>query len=170
MAEVLARYRPLEYIRPPATLDGGDVLRVGKTVFVGVSSRTTEAGVEQLRVHLQPFGYDVRAVMVSGCLHLKTAAAEVADDTVLINPAWVGAEVFAGLDVIDGDPREIATTSTMRVGDAVLMTSGAPRTREALEELGCRVREIDYSELAKAEAGLTCCSVILDTGTMASSG
>lgn len=162
MAEAMARYRPLAHIQFPATLDGGDLLRLGERLYVGQSSRTSPAGLEQLKNLVEPYGYEVVGVPVKGCLHLKTAVAEIADNTVLINPEWVDAEVFEGLQVIEGDPDEIAVTSTLRVGDTVLITADSPRTREKLEGIGCKIREIDYSELAKAEAGLTCCSVIFE--------
>lgn len=167
VARALARYRSLSFIRAPATLDGGDVLRVGRTLYVGVSGRTNRAGIEQLRAHVEPYGHDTIPVELRGCLHLKTAVAEVGEGTVLINPDWVDAGAFGGLRVIEIEPGEVAATSLLRIGDDVLMTTGSPRTRELLEGIGCRVREIDYTELAKAESGLTCCSVIFESGNPA---
>src|SRR5689334_4280284 len=73
VAEALARYRRVVHIEAPATIDGGDVLVIGRRVFVGTSSRTNDAAVSQLRIHLQPCGYSVCAVQVQGCLHLKSA-------------------------------------------------------------------------------------------------
>ena len=95
-------YRPLRHMREPATLDGGDVLRVGQTIFVGLSPRTNQAGVAQLAAELEPFGYTVRAVPVRGALHFKTACSYVGDNTLLVNRAWIDA---ASLDWIQIDRR-----------------------------------------------------------------
>lgn len=161
MATALAPYRTLEHLRAPATLDGGDVLCMGATLYVGLTARTNEAGVEQLRAAVAPHGYRVCPVEVEGCLHLKSAVAAIADETVLLNPRWVDESVLEGLRVIEIHPEEPAAISVLRVGDSLLMVTGCPRTRATLEGAGCIVREIDFSELAKAEAGLTCCSILL---------
>ena len=99
MAEVLGRYRPLASITAPGTLDGGDVLRVGRTLYVGQSGRTNDEGIEQLRRHVMPHGYEVRAVRPTGCLHLKTAVTALSDTAVLLNPAWISPAAFEGLDL-----------------------------------------------------------------------
>ncbi|MGA8258577.1 MAG: arginine deiminase family protein [Arenicellales bacterium] len=161
VAGVLGRYRILRNIVEPATLDGGDVLRLGRTLHVGLSSRTNRDGVEQLGSIVAPFGYEVRAVPIRGCLHLKTAASWLGDDQVVLNPEWVDEEAFAGLAVIRVDPREPYAANVLRVGGTVLCASAHIRTRERLERRHT-VRSVDIRELAKAEAGVTCCSLVLD--------
>ena len=105
VAAVLSEYRPLQAIAAPGTLDGGDVLRLGRTLYVGLSTRTNEDGARQLAGHVAPFGYAVECVQTAGCLHLKSAATAVDSDRVLCNPAWIDTRVFRHVDVIPVDPR-----------------------------------------------------------------
>jgi dimethylargininase len=160
VAAALAPYRPVATIDAPGTMDGGDVLQLGRTVFVGRSDRTNEAGIAQLARHLGAFGYDVRSVQTHGCLHLKSAITEVADGMLLANPAWIAPGVFPG-QVIPVDPAEPYAANALRVGGMVIYAAAWSRTRCRLERCGVRVLPVDVSELAKAEAGVTCCSLIL---------
>lgn len=160
VAAALAPYRPVATIDAPGTLDGGDVLQLGRTVFVGRSDRTNEAGIAQLARHLGAFGYDVRSVETHGCLHLKSAITEVADGMLLANPAWIAPGVFPG-QVIPVDPAEPYAANALRVEGMVIYAAAWSRTRRRLERCGVRVLPVDVSELAKAEAGVTCCSLIL---------
>jgi dimethylargininase len=160
MAAVLSRYRVLRTIDAPGTLDGGDVLQLGRRVFVGLSRRSNAQGVEQLAAALGPFGYTVRGLPVTGALHLKTAATRVAPDVVLLNPRWVDAGAFTGMRLVEVDPEEPWAGNALEVNGTVLFPAAFPRTRERLEALGLTVRTLDASELAKAEGGLTCGSVI----------
>jgi dimethylargininase len=160
VAAALAPYRAVAAIEPPGTLDGGDVLRLNRTVYVGRSARTNEAGIAQLARHLNAFGYEVRPVETRGCLHLKSAATEVAEGLLLVNPAWIEPEAFSASEVVRVDPAEPYAANALRLGDAVIHAAAWVRTRERLEKRGIRVLPVDASELAKAEAGVTCCSVI----------
>ena len=169
-AGLLARYRRLAYIEPPGTLDGGDVLTVGRTLFVGLSARSNHAGIEQLRAHVQPHGYSVRPVEMRGCLHLKTAAthvgqlkaaaAEVAPGFLLINPEWVDKSAFPGMEFIEVDPAEPFAANAVLVNGALVYPAAFPRTRARLEQHGIKVQEVDMSETEKAEGGVTCCSIV----------
>jgi dimethylargininase len=169
-AATLARHRKLAYIEAPGTLDGGDVLTVGRIVYVGLSARSNHAGIEQLRVHLGPYGYRVVAVPLKGCLHLKTAATqvgqlksaatEVAPGLLLINPEWVDKSAFQGMDFIEVDPAEPFAANAVLVGGAVVYPASYPRTRARLQQHGLDVRVVDMSETEKAEGGVTCCSLI----------
>jgi dimethylargininase len=161
VAAALREYRELVFLEPPATLDGGDVLRVGRTIFVGQSSRTNAEGLSQLSETITPFGYSVRAATPRGCLHLKSAVTAFGDNAVLLNPEWVDATLFDGLTVIAVDPSEPFGANVLRLGDVVLCASAFPRTAQRLRDAGANVRMVDVSELAKAEGALTCCSVIV---------
>jgi dimethylargininase len=161
VAEALAAFRPLKFIEAPGTLDGGDVLRIGRTVLVGHSARTNSAGFQQMRALLTPLGYDVRQIVVTGCLHLQTAITEVAEGVVLVNPAWMDVSQLDGVEVIAVDPAEPFGANALRIGDAVIYPEAFPRTRARLEARGIRVVTVDVSELAKAEAGVTCCTLIV---------
>jgi dimethylargininase len=163
LAEALRPYRRLAGIEPPGTLDGGDVLRVGKTLYVGQSRRTGARAIEQLREIVSPHGYSVLPVVVDGCLHLKSAVTQVADDFLLLNALWVDPDTFPGMRRVEVDPAEPFGANALRVENAVVHAAAFPRTRRRLEACGIRVIALDASELAKAEGGLTCCSVIFET-------
>ena len=160
IAKALAPYRKLFYIQAPGTLDGGDVLTVRKDIYVGQSSRSNQAAIEQMGAFLASFGYTVKGVKVSGCLHLKSAVTQVAADTLLVNPAWVGKENFPGMKFIDVEPSEAYAANAVLVGKTVLYPSSYPKTRLRLEEAGIRLVIVEASELAKAEGAVTCCSLI----------
>lgn len=162
VAPVLARFRPLAAIEAPGTLDGGDVLRVDRHVFVGQSARSNEDGIAQLRALLQPHGYTVQGVATRDCLHLKSAVTVVAEGTLLVQPAWVDPAVFADWRVITVDAGEEHAANALRIGDAVVYPGCFPRTRATLEAAGIRVLAVDVSELQKAEGAVTCCSIVFD--------
>jgi len=156
----LASYRPLEAIREPGTLDGGDVLVVGKKVYVGASGRSNQAAIGQLREILEPRGYAVIGVEIAGCLHLKTAVTQVAADKLLLNPQMVDPGRFAGSKCIEVSQHEPMAANALLIGDRVIYPHAFPRTRERLLAEGITVVGVDADELAKAEGGVTCCSLI----------
>lgn len=157
----LANLRPLVRIVAPATLDGGDVLTVGRNVYAGRTERTNDEGIAQLRAALAPFGYAVRGVDVTGCLHLKTAITAVDDATVLLNPAFVSPALFARYRVVEVDPSEPMAANVLRIGEQLVHGASYPRTRTRLEHLGYTLHAVDASELAKAEGAVTCCSLVV---------
>jgi dimethylargininase len=158
--QALAKHRPIRCLEPPGTLDGGDVLRVGRTVFVGCSTRTNAPATEQLRSIVEPLGYEVHLVHVRGCLHLKSAVTAVADEVLLINREWIRESDLAGFELVEAHPAEPFGANALRMTDRVIFADAFPRTRERLERRGIRVDTVDVSELAKAEGGVTCCSII----------
>jgi len=129
-------------------------------VYVGLSGRTNAEGARQLAELLAPHGYQVTGLEVRGCLHLKSAVTAVGDDAVLLNPACVDAGPFGGFWRIEVHPREPFAANALCVDETVLCPAAAPRTKERLATLGFPVESVDVSELAKAEAGVTCCSLI----------
>jgi dimethylargininase len=154
---------PMKEIAEPGTLDGGDVLRVGREVFIGLSTRTNATGLNQIRRFLRPLGYKVRTVPVEGCLHLKSAVTAVSHDTLVINPAWVPAETFADYQTIEVDADEPDGANALLVGDSLVYPAAFPKTRARLEQNGLRVRVVDVDELTKAEGGVTCCALVFET-------
>lgn len=160
IAQTLALYRTLHPIQKPGTLDGGDVLRLGRELFVGLSGRSNSEAIEQLRRVLHPWGYTVRGVPVNGCLHLKSAVTQVAADALLLNPDWVEQEHFAGWQIITVDPNEPGAANALLIGETVVYPASYPATRQRLAEHGIEVRRVDVSELIKAEGAVTCCSLI----------
>lgn len=165
MADALAPFRRTRRIEGPGTLDGGDVLRLGRTLYVGCTTRTTDAGIHALRDLVSPFGYEVRAVEVAGALHLKTAVTQVSPDWILVNPDWVDTSRFEGYDALTVDPSEPFAANAVLVNATVIHSLAFPRTQATLRAHGLRVVGVDASELAKAEGGVTCCSLLFDVIT-----
>jgi dimethylargininase len=162
VAEALAPFRSLVRIEAPATIDGGDVLRVGRRIFVGRTPRTNAEGVQQFAAALEPHGYAVAPVAVRGCLHLKSACTRVADDLVIGHRAWVDPDALAGVTWMDVDAREPWAANQLLAAGTVVSPAGGPRTIERLRHRGLDVRAVDVTEIAKAEGGVTCCSLIFD--------
>ncbi|MEO8997587.1 MAG: arginine deiminase family protein [Rhodanobacter sp.] len=160
VAEVLRRYRPVLAIEAPGTLDGGDVLRIGRMLYVGESARSNSAGIAQLRELLAGDGYTVQGVPTRGCLHLKSAVTQLDEHTVLLQPEWVDRDRFTDFRVIEVDPAEPHAANVLRIGDALVMPASFPRTRQRLLDAGFQVTAVDVSELQKAEGAVTCCSLV----------
>jgi dimethylargininase len=163
IARALAPYRTLFYVQAPGSIDGGDVLTVGKAIYVGLSTRSNRSAIEQMHAFLAPYGYTVTGVQVDGCLHLKSAVTQVSADTLLLNPAWVDVENFPGMKFIEVDPSEPYAANALRIGEAVMYQPAYPKTLRRLEQAGVWAVLVDESELGKAEGALTCCSLIFNS-------
>jgi dimethylargininase len=163
LAQELLKYRKLEYVQLPGTLEGGDVLRIGRKLFVGLSKRSNAEGIRQLEEIVKPHGYEVISVPVTGCLHLKSAVTCIADNTLLANRAWFDSAPFAGFDWIDVDPAEPHAANALALGGTIIFPASFPRTRGRIGSLDYRVTLLDISELQKAEAGLTCSSLLFES-------
>ena len=162
IARAVGRYRPVQHLTAPATLDGGDVVRIGRTLYVGLSSRTNEAGIDQLGALVSPLGYTVLAVEVVGALHLKTACTYAGRGILLANPEWAATNIFREVEVLPVDPGEPWGACVLAIGDTLVMPAAFPRTRARLEARGFTVVPVDVSELQKAEGGPTCLSIVFD--------
>jgi dimethylargininase len=160
VADALGCYRPLKFLEEPATLDGGDVLRIDRTIFIGLSRRTNWEAIEQFRQLVDNYDYRVQPVKVRGCLHLKSACSYIGNNTILLHRPWIEPERLRGFDLLELAPDEPAAANALLFNDVVIMPASFPKTRSMLEDRGFRVRTVDISELQKAEAGLTCCSLI----------
>jgi dimethylargininase len=161
VAGVLGTFRRLVRVEPPATLDGGDVLVVGRTIYVGQSSRSNKVSVHRVRDLVGPLGYAVHAVEVKGALHLKSAVTAIGPGRLLLNPQWVNREDFRDHEVCLIDPAEPGAANAVLVNDRIIYPTHYPRTAARLESEGLQVIAVEVSELAKAEGGVTCCSLIL---------
>lgn len=145
------------------TLEGGDIMRIGRLLYVGLSSRTNATGAEALRAIAGPLGYEVVTVEPSQCLHLKTAVTFVGKEMggiprILVNPDWIDPGLFVNVEPIVTD--EPFAANCVRAGDRLILPAGNPRTAAELRRLGYDLVEIDVSELQKAEAGVTCMSLL----------
>jgi dimethylargininase len=165
IAAALRPHRRLAFIDAPGTLDGGDVLVTPGKVFVGISGRTNAEGVRQLAAFVAPHGFATVAVPVTGCLHLKSAVTAVflprGRALLLINPEWIDRSYFDGFELIEIDPSEPAAANVLSIGESVICAEDHPKTRARLDARGLVTRSVPAGELAKAEGGVTCCSIIL---------
>jgi dimethylargininase len=146
-------------------LDGGDVLRIGRTLYVGLSTRTDSAGLSALAALERPLGFQVVEAKLRDCLHLKTGATFAGADAngtpvLLFRERSVDPEQFAGVEPMAVASGEAAAANCVRAGDRLILPAGNPHTAARLRERGFHVVEVDVSELQKAEAGVTCMSLI----------
>jgi len=148
---------PVERILQPGTLDGGDVLKVGTTVYVGLGGRTNGEGIRQLRAIAKPLGFTVVAVPVTKALHLKTAVTALPDGTVIgYLPLVDNTSIF---DRFLPVPEAEGTAVVILEDDTLLMSAAAPKSAELFRGLGYRVITVDISEFEKLEGCVTCLSV-----------
>lgn len=158
----LARYRELQRIPPPGTIEGGDVLQLGRTLLVGRSPRTNDEGIRAFDGIVRRFDYRVIRVPVRGCLHLKTACTALDDETLLLSSRWLQPKALAGYRVVEVDEDEPWAANVARVGGRLCLSAAHPRTARKIEAMGFQVTTVDLSEFAKAEAGPTCLSILLN--------
>jgi dimethylargininase len=159
IAPVLAQYRKTEKIRPPGTVDGGDILQVGKHFFIGVSERTNHEGAGQLSHILKRYGYTCTIVAVGEGLHFKSSVNYVGQNTLLVTEDFSENAQFEGYDTIVVDSIESYAANTLFINDHLLVPRGYPDTRKKLEMLDLKIIELDTSEVRKMDGGLTCMSL-----------
>src|SRR5713226_4346009 len=169
LAKALSSFRKLEVVSLPGTLEGGDVLRIGRKLFVGLTKRSNAEGIRQLAAILAPYPYKVIVVPATGCLHLKSAVTCLGRNTLLANRAWFDTAPFAEYGCIDVDPAEPHAANALALGGTIIFPASFPRTRARIEAHGFRVIPLDISELQKAESGLTCSSLLFETPISAGS-
>lgn len=162
IADVLQKYRKLIRIGFPAMLDGGDVLVVGKKIYVGLSGRSNRQAIDQMQALLKDLGYEVIGVEVTACLHLKSAVTVVSPETLLINPKWVDKRSFRRINFIETDESEPSAANGLLIGETVIYPTAFPLTARRLEKNGLDLIPVAADELAKAEGAVTCCSLILN--------
>jgi len=150
VAVVLKRHRSLAYIEEPGTVDGGDILTIGRQLFVGLSSRTNEAGCDQLSRAVKFHGYRVVPVRVDGCLHLKTALSALDEETLLINPNWIDAKKLRGFQRVQVAEAEPFAANCLALNGVVYLSARCDRTRELLEQRGFVTRILKTTEFEKA--------------------
>ncbi len=160
LAPILAEYREVLRMHEPATIDGGDLLVHGKTVLLGMSQRSNEAGAVQLRAMIETFGYQVKGVPVEYCLHLKSAISSLGDGRVLANPNWIEADCLPETEFIHVHTEEPYGANVLSLPESLVCSSSYPRTNQILRDRGFAVQELDFSELHKMEAAMTCPSLI----------
>src|SRR5271154_634213 len=163
LADAVSKFRKLEHVTLPGTLEGGDILRIGRKLFVGVTKRSNTEGIRQLSGILARHNYEVIAVPVTGCLHLKSALTFLGRETLLANRAWFDLSPFSDYRWIDVHPAEPHAANALALASTVIFPASFPRTRARIESAGFHVTPLDISELQKAESGLTCSSLLFQT-------
>jgi dimethylargininase len=156
----LSRWRPIARVRLPATIDGGDVVRAGRTLYIGRSPRTNDAGIAALRSIVSPFGYTVTAVSVTGCLHLKTACSALPDGQFLVNADWIDVSALPAGALVPVPRDEPWAGDVLVIGDRIIVSDAFPRTAALLGAASTEVIPVSVSEFAKAEGGVTCLSLV----------
>jgi dimethylargininase len=163
VAAALAELVEIAHMHPPATLDGGDCLRLGRTIYIGRSARTNAAGVARAAEVFEPRGYRVIPVeLPAHVLHLKCVCAPLADNRVLLAEGTVAAATSAGAHAVWVPNEETYAANAVAIGDSVVIADGFPRTREALEAAGFQVCPLATTEFRKADGSLTCLSILVD--------
>lgn len=162
IVRAIAEHRPVQSIVEPGSLDGGDVVRIGRTLYVAESKATNTDGIAQLREITLPYGYEVRTVEIHDCPHLKTACSFIPPHFLVANPKWINADAFGNLVVIPVDEKEPFAANTLTIGKTTLVSASHPKTEKRLKEAGITTRKIDISEIEKAQAGLSCISLLLE--------
>lgn len=163
IAKTLSAFRKILPIQPPATLDGGDVLVVGKKIYIGLSSRSNIEGLQQMQTILTVYGYEVKGLEVHNCLHLKSAVTQVSHHLLLINPLWIDKNNFSAFELMEIDPSEPYGANGLMIGDYLIYPNAYPKTLARLQQAGIHITSLDISEIAKAEGAVTCCSLVFQT-------
>jgi dimethylargininase len=162
IAEALAPFRELVRVELPGTIEGGDILRIGRKLFVGLTARSNAEGISQLAAIVAPHGYTVASVPVNGCLHLKSAVTALDRHTLVGNRNWFEASLFDDYEWVDVDPTEPHAGNALTISDTVIFPASFPRTRDRIAARGLKITSLDISELQKAESGLTCSCLLFD--------
>ncbi len=158
----ICKYRTVKAMNGFSTMDGGDVLRIGKTIYVGGSARTNKFAEDELKKLTDPFGYIVKGVPTTGCLHLKTGCTYMGKGKLLINSAWIDRSSFTGFVAVEVPIDEPFAANVLKIGKRLVMPANFPKTRELLVSQGFDVRAVDITEFQKAEAGVTCLSLVFE--------
>jgi dimethylargininase len=157
---VLREYRQVHRIEASATLEGGDVTRIGRTLLVGLSSRTNLAGIQALKNIVKPYDYEIIPVAVGRCLHLKTACTALPNETLLVNPSLLDINALSKFEIIPVPDQEPCAADVLSVGQRVCLPMEHKWTAQMLAHRGFAVETVDLSEFAKAEGGITCLSLL----------
>lgn len=160
IAKMLEKMKKVYCIEPPATIDGGDVLKIGKEVFVGLTARTNIYAVEQLRKILENDGFNIIPVKVDGVTHFKSVCTYLGNGYVVLAEGYFNADVFKGYNRLVVPPSEQYASNCLAVNGVVLMAKGYPKTRRLIEREGFTIQELEMSEFRKGEGALTCLSIL----------
>jgi len=159
IGRMMSQFRDIRHIQAPGTIDGGDVLMVSKHFFIGISERTNQEGARQLGTILEEFGNTWVTVPVGAGLHFKSSVNYIGKDTLLVTQDFADHNLLNKYSQIIVDPDENYAANTLYVNDHLIVPAGFPKTRRQLEKLKFAIVEMDVSEVAKMDGGLTCMSL-----------
>jgi dimethylargininase len=162
IAAALSPFRTIAHVQLPGTIEGGDILRLGQKLFVGLTARSNSAGIAQLANLVAPYEYEVITVPVAGCLHLKSAVTSLGNNTLLANRAWFDSSFFDGFEWVDVHSDEPHAGNALALGGTIIFPASFEQTRARIAARGFHVTALDISELQKAESGLTCSSLLFE--------
>ncbi|MFP3859543.1 MAG: dimethylarginine dimethylaminohydrolase family protein [Bacteroidales bacterium] len=158
IADVLARYKPLEEISLPGKVDGGDILRVGKHFYIGMSARTNEEGARQLSEILKKYGYTSSRIPVKNVLHLKTGVAYLGENTIIASKEF--SDYFSSFNILELSPEEEYAANCLLINDTLLIPKGFIKSKTKISDLGYNIIELEMSEFRKMDGGLSCLSLL----------
>ena len=158
---ILNTIKDLHFIDPPGTLEGGDVLKIEKKFYIGISYRTNPEGIRQFAEITKKFGYETFAINLQGILHLKTGLAYLGNNTIIGWPTVINQREFNNYQKIKIPTDELYASNCIRIDEkSLIIPKGFPKTSTILSELGYKVTELDMSEFEKMDGGLTCLSLL----------
>lgn len=160
MEKTLVPLKKMYHLSPPATLDGGDVLKIDKKIFIGNSSRTNEEGIKQIADIINPRGFEVIGVKIWNTLHLKSVCTYLGNGCIILAEGYLDEKIFSQYDKIIVPKEEEYSANCLVVNGKVLIPNGFPKTRSLIEAKGFSVIELEISEAKKADGALTCSSII----------
>ncbi len=152
-------YKDIKKITTPATLDGGDVMRAGDHLYVGLSARTNQEGAAQLISIAGEYGYSGSTIEIREALHLKSGVSYIENNTLITAGEFIERSEFSGFRKITVDDDEAYAANSIWINGSVLVPAGFPETKSKIESEGYRVLEIDVSEFRKLDGGLSCLSL-----------
>lgn len=159
--KILNTIKELHFIDHPGTLEGGDVLKIEKKFYIGISERTNKEGIRQFAEITKKFGYETYAISLEEILHLKTGIAYIGNNTIIGWPGVLKQPEFAQYQKIEIPPDELYASNCIRLAeDTLIIPKGFPKTNTILSNLNYKVIELDMSEFEKMDGGLTCLSLL----------
>jgi len=157
---VLERYVDIvKSIKNPGTLEGGDVLRIEDTYYIGLSTRTNEGGANQFKKILKVYGYSCSIVPLINFLHLKSGVAYIGDNNLIVSGEFKDSPIFKDFNRIEVEPNEQYAANCIKVNNYILIAKGFKKLKKSVSSLGYEILEIDMSEFRKMDGGLSCLSL-----------
>ena len=160
VAKVLEKLKETYYIKPPATIDGGDVLKIEDKVFVGLSARTNIHAISQLRKILENSNFEIVPVTIQNVLHLKSACTYLGNNCVILSKGHFDTAILRDYKKIVVPRGEEYVADCLAINGTVLMAEGFPKTKKLVEKEGFFVKELEMSEFRRGDGALTCLSIL----------